>query len=396
MRKHRKKPPMDRRQFLQFLGTGGLAVLAGCRPKETEDRMSSDPSTPSTTKQPATSTTIASPTRTLRPQTPTTKPRATVALGFAGAYEDDVIHSQIRRMLHQLDGAEELLSPGARVGLKPNLTGGPWWDTPERPPATEMFATHPAVVGALARWAKDMGAGKIYVMDGIADEAAWDSWGYSEMAKPYGATLVNLCRAAPYSDFARFPVGDKGRVYHQFYLNGLLQEVDVFISIAKLKVHSVMGVTLALKNLIGLTPIDSYKKNAEDTARTSLHGNDGAYDTRLPQVIVELNLARPVDLAVIDGVLTCEGGAGPWDAGMSQVRPGILAAGLDPVAVDAVGSALMGFNPRAESQSDPFRYTDNYLSLALVAGLGTNRLEEIAVTGGTLEDMQYPFRLPWV
>ena len=80
---------------------------------------------------------------------------------------------------------------------------------------------------------------------------------------------------------------------------------------------------------------------------------------------------------------------------MAQVRPGILAAGLDPVAVDAIGSALMGFNPQAENQTDPFRYTDNYLTLALGAGLGTNRLEEIAVAGGTVEDLQFPFHLPW-
>jgi hypothetical protein len=42
-------------------------------------------------------------------------------------------------------------------------------------------------------------------------------------------------------------------------------------------------------------------------------------DTRLPGAILDLDLARPIDLAVIDGIFTCEGGAGPWDKSLAQV-----------------------------------------------------------------------------
>ncbi len=387
-----KKP--SRRQFLQWLGVGGLAAVTGCRPGVDTLAAVSDTPAPSVTHLPATDTATRTRTHTPVPFTPTNIPRAKVALGSLKNYDERALQAQVQKMFEQLDGLDSLIKPGARVGLKPNLTGGPWWDTPDRPPATEMFATHPAVVGALGRWAKDAGAGRLYIMDGIADETAWAQWGYAEMAKPLGAKLINLSDPAPYSDFASFPVGPQAQVYHQFYLNGLLRELDVFISVAKLKCHSVMGVTLALKNLIGLTPLNSYKKLADDNARTSLHGPDGVYDTRLPRVILELNLARPVDLAVIDGVITCEAGAGPWDSTMAQVKPGILVAGMDPVAADAVSTALMGFDPQADSKTPPFIHTDNYLSLAREAGLGTNRLEEIAVAGGAIADMRYPFKLP--
>ena len=75
---------------------------------------------------------------------------------------------------------------GARVGIKPNLTGAAW-DGTGKPPATELFVTHPAVVNALGEVLLDMGVGKLVIMDGIADETSFDKWGYTAMAKPLGA-----------------------------------------------------------------------------------------------------------------------------------------------------------------------------------------------------------------
>jgi uncharacterized protein (DUF362 family) len=51
----------------------------------------------------------------------------------------------------------------------------------------------------------------------------------------------------------------------------------VFVSAAKLKTHGAAGMTLSLKNLLGLPP----------------------HDRSVPQTIVDLNCLRPVDFAVI-------------------------------------------------------------------------------------------------
>ncbi len=341
--------------------------------------------TPSATFLPPTAT------ATFPPPTSTATLPAQVALGQCRTYTSQAIRTQLEGMFETLGGLETLVKRGARVGLKVNLTGGTWWDTPAKPPATETFVTHPAVAGAVAELLKDCGASTLYIMDGAADETCWAKWGYADMAKPLGATLVNLCQPAPYADYAAFPVGAQASVYDTFWLNGRLQEVEVFISIAKMKCHSVMGVTLALKNLVGLAPIATYRRKAEDNNRSAFHGPT-TYDTRLPRVILDLNLARPIHLAVIDGIATCEAGAGPWDKTLTQVKPGLLVAGWDAVATDTVATALMGFDPQAAAQTLPFTHTDNYLALAHDLGLGVNHLDEIRVAGGPLETWRYPFK----
>jgi uncharacterized protein (DUF362 family) len=102
--------------------------------------------------------------------------------------------------------------------------------------------------------------------------------------------------------------------------------------------------------------------------------------------------ACPIHLAVIDGVITAEGGAGPWDPGLSQVKPGLLVASKDPVAADSVGAALMDFDPSAPDGSRPFEKCDNYLALAAEAGLGAYRLEEIGVAGAAIDEVKFPFK----
>jgi len=109
-------------------------------------------------------------------------------------------------------------------------------------------------------------------------------------------------------------------------------------------------------------------------------------------VAIDLNLAMPVHLAFIDGIKTVEGGAGAWDTGYNPVQPGLVFASKNPVAADAVATAVMGFDPDAPSGSHPFSYAENHLALAREAGLGTNRLEEIGVVGAQIGDVAFPFK----
>jgi uncharacterized protein (DUF362 family) len=294
-------------------------------------------------------------------------------------------------MLESLGGLGDLVRPGARVGIKPNLTGETWWDAGLPVPSTELFATHPALVQALAEILLDAGAGKVTVMEGLGDPLIFSRWGYVQMAKELGLDLVDLCSPAPYLQFKPSPVGPKFNIYDSFYLNGLLKELDIFISVGKMKCHATTGVTLSLKNLFGIAPISLYRRHAEDNNRSAFH-DTAAFDRRVPRIILDLNLARPIHLALIDGVLTGEGGAGPWDAGLSPVRPGVLVAGRDPVAADAVAAAIMGFDPAAPSGSPPFIGGENHLALAHDQGLGTNQLSEIGVTGPQVRDVLFPFK----
>jgi uncharacterized protein (DUF362 family) len=270
------------------------------------------------------------------------------------------------------------------------MTGSSQWDGPDKPPANEYFVTHPQVAGSLAELCLDLGANQVSFMDGIAEPACFEKWGFSQVAQPLGVKLVNLNQPDPYPGYTRFSVSNHPFFYEWFYLHPALGEIDVLISLAKLKVHSAAGVTLALKNLIGLAAIDEYKREPADTFRSAFHGAY-AFDTRLTRVILDLNRACPVHFAVIDGISTCEGGAGPWDP-ISQVHPGVLIAGRDPVATDAVGTAIMGFDPGAADQSLPFTRCENYLKLANEVGLGEYHLENIPVVGEPIESLRTPFR----
>ena len=315
----------------------------------------------------------------------------TAAIGQAATYDPALLRQELERMLTEIGGLGDRVKSGARVGIKVNLTGGTWWDAKGKPPATEMFVTHPAVVGALSELLLDMGAAKLTVMDGLGDETNFSQWGYADMAKPVGAKLLDLCKPDPCADFKLFPVGPKSYLYNQFSLNAALDEFDVFISVAKMKCHSIAGVTLSLKNLIGLAPISRYRNVEQDNDRSALHGS-ADFDTRLPRVIVDLNRARRIDFALIDGVITAEGGAGPWDAGLNQIRPGLLVCGKDPVATDAVAAALMGFDPAAKGGTAPFAHSDNHLALAHESNLGTNRLSEIRIAGPAIQTLVHKFK----
>jgi uncharacterized protein (DUF362 family) len=332
------------------------------------------------------------PTRTVEPDLWVAAARVPAGEG-ASIYDQALIRQALEGMLDGLGGLAGIIRPGARVGIKVNLTGGPWSDGLGKPKAVETYVTHPAVAGALGELLRDAGAGQLTIMDGLGDDTAFEKWGYTDVAKSLGASLVNLCKPAPYQDYQRFSVGDGRLVYDYFWMNPLLAELDVFISVAKLKVHSTAGVTLSMKNLIGLTPIERYKSRPADTNRSALHAAAlYVFDERLPRVIVDLNRARPIHFALIDGISTCEGGAGPWEKTLNQVRPGLLVAGRNPVATDSVATHLMGFDPQAAAKTVPFLHGENHLALAAQAGLGTHSLSEITVFGPSLQELAFPFK----
>lgn len=385
------KTSIQRRQFLKLMGTSFLSFLlqqCGIRPTiaiPTETITSS----PSSTIPPS-ATAVPSQTATPQP-TATPNSQATAALGQINTYEVVQLRKKLQDMFQQLGGLGDIIRPGARVTIKPNLTGGTWSDAQLPAPTTELFVTHPALVQALSELLIDAGAGQIRIVEGLGDEAIFQAWGYVEVASRVHAELVDLCKPAPYNDFVTFPVGSGRQIYDVFYMNAALKEVDVFISFAKMKCHSTTGVTLSLKNLIGLPPISLYRRDEKQNHRSAFHEST-EYDRRLPRVAIDLNLAMPVHLALVDGIKTVEGGAGVWDKGYNPVQPGLIIASKNPVVTDAVSTALMGFDPDAPSGSHPFSYADNHLFLAREAGLGTNRLQEIGIVGAEIADMVFPFK----
>jgi hypothetical protein len=113
---------------------------------------------------------------------------------------------------------------------------------------------------------------------------------------------------------------------------------------------------------------------------------------RVPRTIVDLISARPIHLAIVEGIKTMTGGEGPWVSGnLLPVAPGIIVAGTNPVTTDAVCMALMGFDPMANRGTPPFERCGSTLGLAEDAGVGTRDLTRIEIIGTKIADARFDF-----
>lgn len=315
-----------------------------------------------------------------------------VAIGRAQSYTRSVIEQSVRDVLDQIGGLADVVSKGDTVAIKTNLTGGVNQRLIDNLNPNLTIATHPEVVRALAGLVRDAGAKKVYIVESVYE---WDSyvlWGYEDAFADMDAELIDLNGTAPFDAYMDVAVPGGGEIYSEFKFNPLLMDVDVFMSVAKMKCHWTCGVTHAMKNLVGLVPAKFYKLTNEHSHRSAFHGPteaDAGY--RVPRIIVELNKTRPVHLSLIDGIMTTEAGEGPWIQNIARVEPGVLVAGKNPVATDSVATAIQGFDPQAASMTVPFVRADNHLALAAAAGLGTNNLDEIDVVGESIDDVLVPF-----
>jgi uncharacterized protein (DUF362 family) len=325
---------------------------------------------------------------------PINPPRARIAVAQAQSYDRDLVRQRVQALLDGLGGLGDVIDSGDRVAIKVNLTGGTHFQPPAGVPAIESHLTHPQVVRALGELLRDAGAGELYVVEAVYDEESYSLFGYEEVARTLNATLIDLNDSHPYSGFASAPVGEGAFIYEDFVLNGILVEADVLISVAKMKCHFECGVTHSMKNLIGLVPVTEYRLDGTHWWRSALHGYPSERKARLPRVILDLNQASPIHLALVDGIKTAEGGEVPRGT-YNPVEPGVLVAGKDPVATDAVATLAMGFDPTLEPPTVPFLRGDNYLNLAYELGLGTNRLEEIEVVGASIDEVLYEFEPSW-
>jgi hypothetical protein len=185
---------------------------------------------------------------------------------------------------------------------------------------------------------------------------------------------------------------------------------------AKLKNHATCGITLSLKNCFGTLPASIYgdsagkdEPNESPTDGRSAVGHEGRRQPsksapqelhfganhdpgyRVPHIVADVVAARPIHLAIIDGVESIAGGEGPWIRGVRVVKPGVLIAGLNPVCTDAVSAAVMGYNPRSTRGTAPFQTCDNTLLLAEGHGVGTTDLKRIEVRGVPIEQALYRY-----
>lgn len=247
-----------------------------------------------------------------------------------------------------------------KVIIKPNLV---------LPTTAETGAvTDPQVVRALTDLALQDGASEVYIVENENGFNTFSACGYDFFRNYHQhVSLVSLEQEA--ISLQNVP---NALTYSKMYIPNILLGDDVFfISAAKMKTHSCSYATLSMKNLFGIAPVHKYSI-ASQPLRWGMHLRG------VCQVIVDLNLVRAVDFAVVDGVWAMEGD-GPTRG--TPVPMNIVVAGSNAVAVDRVCLDAMSI-PQAALLS---------LHYASSLGMGPATPEEIDIFG----DSYNPFPFKW-
>jgi uncharacterized protein (DUF362 family)/Pyruvate/2-oxoacid:ferredoxin oxidoreductase delta subunit len=212
-----------------------------------------------------------------------------------------------------------------RVLLKPNLlsTAG----------LEKAVTTHPAIVQAVAELVQGAG-GTVFIGDSPAGPVelgaaeshhfgeVWRTSGMAEVAASAGAAL------APFVEVTWKRLGSQ-----DYFIARPVLEADLVINLPKLKTHAFALYTGAVKNLFGVIP---------GGRKREIHLRAPGISDFSRALVDVLELVRP-GLTIMDGIIGQEG-EGPGTRGTP--RPyGCLAASIDPVALDSVLTAAMGFRP---------------------------------------------------
>lgn len=348
-------------------------------------------------------------------------PAGRVAIGLCPEYNRQVVEV-LSKLFDQLSGLEKLVR-GKTVALKINMTG-PATARLRYIPQGMTFWSNPQVIAATVYLLGRAGARRIRIV-----ESAWAttepleefmiSAGWDPRAMQNAAAHVefeNTNFLGGYKSYATFMVPHGGLLFTGYDMNQTYRDCDVFVSLAKLKIHSVAGITLSMKNCFGNIPCTIYSEDApvDEPALAPVSGRQLMHvgnrqppksappavnlnaprqdGYRIPRAVADIVAARPVDLAVIDGIYTMNGTEIPDPRHVhAWLHPGLLMAGTNCVSTDAVAMALMGFDPMADRGTTPFETCDSTLKLAEGVGLGTRDLSRIEVLGASIDQVRCPF-----
>jgi uncharacterized protein (DUF362 family) len=349
-------------------------------------------------------------------------PASRVAVARSKTYDAAELVPALERMFDQLGGLGRLVQ-GKTVAMKVNLTGSPTYRL-KYLPLEDTHYTHPHVIAAVTHLMGKAGARRIRILESpwsTADpveeyvlQANWEPRDILNAAPNVEFENTNFLGRG--KEYSRMTVPHGGLMFPAFDLNHSYEECDVFVSIAKMKEHATAGITLSMKNCFGITPCTIYGSGAgvdepslvPKGGRSLVHAGDRQPsksapaevnpkspregEWRVPRTVVDLIAARPIHLAIVEGVKTMTGGEGPWvGEDCKAVAPGVLVAGLNPVNTDAVSMALMGFDPMAVRGTPPFERCDSTLALAEGVGIGTRDLKRIEVVGAGIAEAKFDF-----
>lgn len=223
----------------------------------------------------------------------------------------------VRKSIEALGGMSRFVKQGDIVVLKPNMS----WDRVPVQGAT----TNPDVVAEVVKLCLEAGAKKVKVFDRTLNEPkrCYTRSGIEKAVKAAGAEVYHVYDRK--FKRVRFPEGELIKAW-ELYEDVL--EADRLINIPIAKHHSIGGVSLGMKNLMGW-----------------LGGDRGKFHRDFPVKIVDLSAKIKVDLTILDAyrrlMRNGPNGGNPADVEVKKT----LIAGVDPVAIDSYGVTMFDLIP---------------------------------------------------
>jgi len=222
--------------------------------------------------------------------------------------------------------------------------------------------TDPQVVSSVARLFKRVGARKVYVMENTTQanftRLVFRITGLEKAAREAGAVPLYLDEGKQV-EIALPAMGYKvhvSRWIKERLIDG--RDDNLYVSLPKLKTHSMATVTLGVKNQYGLI----MQKDRIIDHNFNLH-----------RKFADIYAVIRPDFTLIEGIYAMNHGHDVAEGLVDRCteRLDVLIGGDDTLAVDAVGCDIMGIDPREVE----------HLRLAAEDGLGTIDLDEIEVIG---------------
>ncbi len=271
---------------------------------------------------------------------------------------DHPSHREAVQQAIGLAGGLEFIRPGEKVLLKPAVnSSNPY-------PAT----TDPETIWIVAEMVKEAG-GEPFVADRTmllnSTEEAFQKTGIRDAAEQAGIP----CRPLDDEDSASLPhplaehwPGAAIPIYSP------VVEADHIINLCTPRTHRMGDLTMAMKNNVGVV---------NNSSRLRMHLPWG-----LKERLAEINLVVRPSLIVMDGREGFTDG-GP-DSG-DLARPGFVAAGSDPVAIDAIGLAHLRLEGANDAIGKGSVWAIPMMKRAVEIGLGVGSEEGITLVGADPE-----------
>jgi uncharacterized protein (DUF362 family) len=253
----------------------------------------------------------------------------------------------VRRAVKALGGMERFVKSGQSVIVKPNICVA--YHPPEY-----AATTNPQVVAELVKLCREAGASSVMVMDHPFGGTAQEAYKISQIGdavKTAGGQMVLMSSV-------KFKQTDlpQGKDIKKWLIYQDALKADVIIDVPIAKHHSLSRLTLAAKNLMGLTE-----------NREGLHANLG-------ERLIDLYTLFKPKLIVMDAYRMLMNN-GPTGGNLNDVKLAkTVIASHDIVAADAYATTLFGLKPEDIA----------YVKAGAERGLGTLdlksiKIEEIAV-----------------